>query len=79
MSGCGEQASPHLVIDVMIQAAETWLLEGSPRQIPATVLTAVTAPGSSQCPPSGWLVGRSELGVRERRVRAGGYGSAAAD
>jgi hypothetical protein len=28
MSGCGEQASPHLVIDVMIQAAEARLRPG---------------------------------------------------
>jgi hypothetical protein len=28
MSGCGEQASPHLVIDVMIQAAGALLRLG---------------------------------------------------
>jgi hypothetical protein len=31
MSGCGEQASQHLVIDVVIQAAGARLLAGSPR------------------------------------------------
>ena len=53
MSGCGEQASPHLVIDVVIQAAGPRLLEGRPGQVSGTLLTAVTAPGSSEYPPSG--------------------------
>jgi hypothetical protein len=52
MSGCGEQASPHLVIDVVIQAAGARLLEGGPRQVSGTLLTAMTTPGSSECPPS---------------------------
>jgi hypothetical protein len=34
MSGCGEQASPHLVIDVVIQAAAARSPEGSLRQVP---------------------------------------------
>ena len=33
MSRCGEQASPHLVIDLVIQAAGPRLPEGSPRQV----------------------------------------------
>jgi len=84
MSGCGEQASPHVVIDVAIQAAGARLLEGRPRRVPGTLLAAVTTPGSAECPASGVAGERSSLRVRETagqgrglRVRGSRLSSAA--
>ena len=55
MSGHGEQASPHLVIDVVIQAAGAWLLEAAR----ARSLTFLEPFGQDfgQLGPGGWLGG----------------------
>ena len=66
MSGCGEQASPHVVIDVAIQAAGVRSLEGRPCKVPGTLLTAVTTPGSLERLPSGMAGGHSELEIRDQ-------------
>jgi hypothetical protein len=63
------------VIDVVIQAAGARMLEGSPRQVPGTPAHGCDDTRLTGVPAFGEASGRWG---RERRVRAAGYGSAAA-
>src|SRR6266699_1988520 len=78
MGGCGEQASPHLVIDVVIQATGAPSLEGCPCQVSGTSLTAagtIRLIGGLCHPPSGWPAGALRLGSVPDGSGSGAAGS----